>query len=164
MKLTDGSVRLMLGKKINGHSIILETVSKGRMSLHPVTAYQIDSSDYLKYYKTRAIDRSSTSRSENTDTVDISRPAIALNNNISQTMPGVNEEDFLGGQKDGSRNWSIKKDASLDGGSHDPKAASSDVSSDASTNSISQTVPGVNGEKTSPKSHVTSPVHLCALV
>ena len=86
----DGSVRLMLGKKINGHSIILETVSKGRMSLHPVTAYQIDSADYEKYYKTRAIDRSSTSRPASADTVDISRPAIALNDSISETTPGVN--------------------------------------------------------------------------
>ena len=51
-------------------------------------------------------------------------------------------------------NWGIKKDASLDGGSHDPKAASSDVSSDASTNSISQTVPGVNGENSSSEGQV----------
>lgn len=86
----DGSVRLMLGKKINGHSIILETVSKGRKSLHPVTAYQIDSADYVKYYKTRAVDRSSTSRSANTDTVDISRPATALINNIPQDGKVVN--------------------------------------------------------------------------
>lgn len=35
-------------------------------------------------------------------------------------------------------NWGIKKDASLDGGSHGQKAASSDVSSDASNNIIDQ--------------------------
>lgn len=94
----DGSIRLMLGKKINGHSIILETVSKGRKSLHPVTAYQIDSADYMKYYKTRAIDRSSTSRPANADTVDISRPAIALNPNIAQPLETVNTE---GGNQNG---------------------------------------------------------------
>ena len=41
-------------------------------------------------------------------------------------------------------NWGIKKDASLDGGSHDPRAASSGVSSDASNNNIPQTPPNVN--------------------
>jgi len=82
----DGSVRLMLGKKINGHSIIVETVSKGRSSLHPVTAYQIDTNDYINKYKTRAIDRSSTSRPANADTVDISRPAIAP---VNTSIPNV---------------------------------------------------------------------------
>lgn len=41
-------------------------------------------------------------------------------------------------------NWGIKKDASLDGGSHGPKVASSDVSSDASNNNILQNGPVVN--------------------
>ena len=41
-------------------------------------------------------------------------------------------------------NWGIKKDASLGGGSHGQKAASSGASSDASNNSIPQTEPGVN--------------------
>lgn len=41
-------------------------------------------------------------------------------------------------------NWGIKKDASLDGGSHNPRAASSDVSSDASINNISEVEPDVN--------------------
>ncbi len=44
-------------------------------------------------------------------------------------------------------NWGIKKDASLDGGSHSPKAASSDVSSDASTNNIPEDVAGVKQEE-----------------
>lgn len=96
----DGSVRLMLGKKINGHSIIVETVSKGRRSLHPVTAYQIDSEDYMNYYKTRAIDRSSTSRPENTGTVDISRQAIApANINIAAQETIVNDTDSVGQEK-----------------------------------------------------------------
>ena len=41
-------------------------------------------------------------------------------------------------------NWGIKKNASLDGGSHDPRAASSDVSSDASEDIIPQSEPDVN--------------------
>ena len=93
----DGSVRLLLGKKINGHSIIVETVSKGRKSLHPVTAYQIDSSDYMKYYKTRAIDRSSTSRPANTGTVDISRPTIApASTTIASPQSDVNTNPVEG--------------------------------------------------------------------
>lgn len=88
----DGSVRLKLGKKINGHSIIVEAVSKGRKSLQPVTAFQIDSADYVRKYKTRAIDRSSTSRPANADTVDISRPAIALNTSILRSGAGVNSD------------------------------------------------------------------------
>ena len=43
-------------------------------------------------------------------------------------------------------NWGIKKNAPLDGGSRGPKVASSSVSSDASINNISQSVPGVNGD------------------
>lgn len=34
----DGSVRIVFGKKINGHTIIVETVSKGRRSIFPITA------------------------------------------------------------------------------------------------------------------------------
>lgn len=43
--------------------------------------------------------------------------------------------------------WGIKKDASLGGGSHDPKVASSDASSDASNNSIDERGENVNGKK-----------------
>ena len=57
----DGSIRFMLGKRINGHTIIIETVSKGRHALHPVTAYQVETKKYIRDYKSRAIDRSSTS-------------------------------------------------------------------------------------------------------
>ena len=56
----DGSVRLMLGKRINGTVIVIEAVSKGRKALHPVTAYQIPTEQYENYYKKRAADRSST--------------------------------------------------------------------------------------------------------
>ena len=86
----DGSVRLVLGKKINGHTIIIETVSKGRKALHPVTAYQIDTEKYNRDYKTKAIDRSSTSHPEISEQVDISRPAIASGNNVPQGDGAVN--------------------------------------------------------------------------
>ena len=41
-------------------------------------------------------------------------------------------------------NWGIKKNASLDGGSHGPRVASSGVSSDALNNNIPQNPPNVN--------------------
>ena len=44
-------------------------------------------------------------------------------------------------------NWGIKKNASLDGGSHNPRAASSGVSSDASANNISNNGKIVNTEQ-----------------
>lgn len=47
-------------------------------------------------------------------------------------------------------NWGIKKNAPLDDGSHGQTAASSGVSSDALTNSISDSVAGVNGENVDP--------------
>lgn len=104
----DGSIRLMLGKKINGHTIIVETVSKGRKALHPVTAYQIDTNDYIKNYKTRAIDRSSTSRSENSDTVDISRPAIApVGISIPKQEAVVNPDDSTGAAPSPNMSYSL---------------------------------------------------------
>lgn len=91
IKRKDGSLRLMLGKKINGHSIIIEAVSRGRQSLHPVTAYQVDSEHYLQNYKTKAVDRSSTSQSENSDHVDISRPTTTFDTNVSQRQKAVKD-------------------------------------------------------------------------
>lgn len=89
----DGSVRLMLGKKINGHSIIIETVSKGRSALHPVTAYQIDSGHYERNYKTKAVDRSSTSQPANADQVDISRQATTSRHSVPEKGLDVNAEN-----------------------------------------------------------------------
>ena len=59
----DGSLRLQLGKKINGYSIIIETVSKGRFSIQPKTAYKISAEWYNKYYKTKAVSNGFTSQS-----------------------------------------------------------------------------------------------------
>ena len=92
----DGGLRVTLGKKINGHSIIIEAVSKGRHALHPVTAFQISTEKYERDYKTRAADRSSTSHVYENTQVDISRPAAApAESSIPQGQTGVNTEASL---------------------------------------------------------------------
>ena len=47
----DGSIRIVFGKKINGHSVIVETVSKGRKSIHTRTAWQNTTEEYMRKYK-----------------------------------------------------------------------------------------------------------------
>lgn len=79
----DGSVRLMLGKKINGHSIIITTVAKGREAIHPITAYKIPTAWYNAYYKTRAASRVSTSQSGN-----ITHQPVAKNTIPQKTQNG----------------------------------------------------------------------------
>lgn len=54
----DGSIRIVFGKKINGHSVIVETVSKGRKSIHTRTAWQNTTEEYLRKYK--KVDASAT--------------------------------------------------------------------------------------------------------
>ncbi|MGN0979728.1 MAG: hypothetical protein ACI4PT_05285 [Candidatus Avoscillospira sp.] len=46
----DGSTRIILGKKINGHAVIVELVSKGRQSIQPVTAWQNATDQYVQKY------------------------------------------------------------------------------------------------------------------
>ena len=59
VKRKDGSTRILLGKKINGHAVIVELVSKGRRSMQPVTAWQNTTEHYIKKYgKTQTIDAS----------------------------------------------------------------------------------------------------------
>ncbi len=50
VKRKDGSVRVTLGKRINGHAIVVELISKGRRSIQPVTAWQNTTEHYLKKY------------------------------------------------------------------------------------------------------------------
>ena len=47
----DGAVKIKFGKRINGHCIIVETVSKGRKAIHTRTAWKMDTVDYLAKYK-----------------------------------------------------------------------------------------------------------------
>ena len=46
----DGQTRIYLGKRINGHSVIVVLASKGRKSVQPVTAWQNTTEHYLKKY------------------------------------------------------------------------------------------------------------------
>ena len=50
----DGGVRILLGKRINGHSVIVCLASKGRSSIQPVTAWQNKTDHYIKLYKNGA--------------------------------------------------------------------------------------------------------------
>ena len=77
-------------QKNNGHSIIIEAVSKDRNAMHPVTAYQVDTAHYEANYKTKAVDRSSTSQPADAGNVDISRPATTFGNSVSQDGGAVN--------------------------------------------------------------------------
>lgn len=63
----DGSVKVHLGKRINGHTVIVEMLSKGRSSLHPVTAWQNSTEHYIKKY------------GKNKTQVDTSQPSAAAN-------------------------------------------------------------------------------------
>ena len=84
----DGSVRIMLGKKINGHTIIVETVSKGRKSVHPVTAYQIPTEWYNSFYKPKA---ATTNTSQTANAAESGYKAITASvDNIPQAKNEVN--------------------------------------------------------------------------
>jgi len=63
----DGSVKVHLGKRINGHTVIVEMLSKGRSSFHPVTAWQNSTEHYIKKY------------GKNKTQVDTSQPSAAAN-------------------------------------------------------------------------------------
>ncbi len=54
----DGSVRIVLGKKINGYSVIVETVSKGRHSIQHRTAWKNKTEVYEKKYGIKKVDES----------------------------------------------------------------------------------------------------------
>ncbi len=84
----DGSVRIILGKKINGHTVIVETVSKGRKSVHPVTAYQIPTERYNSFYKTKA---ATTNTSQTASAAESGYKAITASvDNIPQVKNEVN--------------------------------------------------------------------------
>ncbi len=67
VKRKDGSVRIHLGKRINGHAVIVELVSKGRKSVQPVTAWQNTTEHYMKKYHGKATGTATTSHSQSTD-------------------------------------------------------------------------------------------------
>ena len=82
----------------------------------------------------RAIDRSSTSRPANADTVDISRPAIAPNTSIPNSQEGINTNEAELTPGGG---------VTVNGSLATPISPASDIS-------ISDSVPGVNGENVDP--------------
>ena len=83
----DGSVRLKLGTKINGYSVMFEWVSKGRHSMHPVTAWAMSTDDYETRYKNRNTTPINTSRASNdARSVDINRSGS------TQTVPQTAQE------------------------------------------------------------------------
>ncbi len=55
-KQKDGSVKAWLGKKINGHSIVITIVSKGRQSMTLKTAYLLDTVKYNALFGTKKED------------------------------------------------------------------------------------------------------------
>lgn len=76
----DGSIRVTLGKKINGHAVIVELVSKGRKSIQPVTAWQLPTEDYLaKYSKTKKTQTIDTSHLPEREKIGGYKPSMSIN-------------------------------------------------------------------------------------
>lgn len=154
----DGSVRLMLGKKINGHSIIIEAVSKGRQALHPITAYQVDTAYYEQNYKPKAVDRSSTSQPASADHVDISRPATTFGDTVSQNEQVVNSADAtntVGAAAQGFDPFTAAQNeyGTLPSGENPVRPDDVPVSTNG-TDRVSQTVVTVKGAKVTPDAFV----------
>ena len=74
LRRKDGSVRLKLGTRINGYSVVVEWVSKGRNALHPVTAWAMDTDAYEARYRNKKTTPINTSHApESARQVDINR-------------------------------------------------------------------------------------------
>ncbi len=89
----DGSIRIVFGKKINGYSVIVETVSKGRKSIHTRTAWQNKTEEYLRKYK--KVDGSATSNEASATSGQDTGPSnkmITKNNGIVKQSFSVSEE------------------------------------------------------------------------
>jgi hypothetical protein len=50
---TSGKTSILLGKKINGYSVIVELVSDSRNSIFPTTIYNVDTDYYLKHFSNK---------------------------------------------------------------------------------------------------------------
>ena len=120
LRRKDGSVRLKLGTRINGYSVVVEWVSKGRNAMHPVTAWAMDTDAYEARYRNKKTTPINTSHApESARQVDINRsggqqpqssaetagiptasvtpeapldPVVATTNNIAQQQPFVKGE------------------------------------------------------------------------
>lgn len=86
----DGGVRITLGKRINGHAVVVELVSKGRRSIQPVTAWQNDTEHYLRKYGQKGTQAIDTSRSRKGEESGYKQPVST--NSIPQAIPGVKKD------------------------------------------------------------------------
>ncbi|MBO4331208.1 MAG: hypothetical protein J5827_03950, partial [Oscillospiraceae bacterium] len=99
MRHRDGGIHIQLGTKINGYSVVLELVSKGRRSLHPTSAWTMSTEDYEARFKNKKTTSVNTSHAHEVAQMDISQggfPGTApeaapdVANNIPQSGGGVN--------------------------------------------------------------------------
>lgn len=91
VKRKDGSVRVYLGKKINGHAVVVELVSKGRRSLQPVTAWQNTTEHYLKKYREAQKNTDDTTSQAHTSNGQDSGYKPSVFNPIIQQSPAENK-------------------------------------------------------------------------
>ncbi len=83
LRRKDGSVRLKLGTRINGYSVVVEWVSKGRNALHPVTAWAMDTDAYEARYRNKKTTPINTSHApESARQVDINRSGGKLTDQV----------------------------------------------------------------------------------
>ena len=91
----DGSKRITFGKKINGHSIIVNVVSSDRSSLTPITAYVLDTDKYNRLYG-KIMDAGSREATAEMNPATLSTPEasripFASNNSITQFTKNTSE-------------------------------------------------------------------------
>lgn len=88
----NGGTRVLLGKKINGHAVIVELVSEGRKSLQPVTAWQNTTEHYLKKYAQKKKDAAKTSQPAEMPTGESGYKPLPSEERVAQTEPAVKPE------------------------------------------------------------------------
>ncbi len=87
----DGSIRVVIGKKINGYSVIVENVSKGRKSLHPRTAWKNQTEVYEKKYGIKKVDESTNPTSG--PSAESGQGTGSSNNSILQSDENSNPQN-----------------------------------------------------------------------
>ena len=96
----DGSVKVWLGKKINGHSIVITIVSKGRKSMALKSAYFLDTVKYDELFGTKKEEASHReATASNIDTTPVTSENVpstipSSDNNIPQSDSVVNTYDM----------------------------------------------------------------------
>ena len=95
LKLDQGKdqVKILLGKKINGYSVIVELVSDSRGSMFPVTMYNIDTDTYLRRFPNKissGIQEVDVAAATPTKRLQNVPQSTATTNNIPQTAEKFN--------------------------------------------------------------------------